>query len=63
MATWMTLEEESGTSPLWVHPHNGYFAGDFSTKGSQPPTRGSHDGQDLTMSVVRLVTGEHLRIW
>jgi hypothetical protein len=31
MAASMFLELESGTATGRVHPHNGYYAGDFST--------------------------------
>jgi hypothetical protein len=31
MAASISIEEESGTSAGWVHPHNGYYAGDFGT--------------------------------
>jgi hypothetical protein len=31
MARGLVTEEESGTCRGWVHPHNGYYAGDFST--------------------------------
>jgi hypothetical protein len=31
MAHSLVIEEESGTSRGWVHPHNGYYAGDFSS--------------------------------
>lgn len=30
MAASITVEEERGTSTRSVHPHNGYWAGDFS---------------------------------
>lgn len=30
MAASLIIEEESGTCTGWVHPHNGYYAGDFS---------------------------------
>ena len=30
MAATIFIEQESGTSRGWVHPHNGYYAGDFS---------------------------------
>ena len=30
MATSLVIEEESGTCTGYVHPHNGYYAGDFS---------------------------------
>lgn len=31
MAASLVIEEESGTSNGWVHAHNGYYAGDFSS--------------------------------
>jgi hypothetical protein len=31
MAATIFVEVETGTSTGWVHPHNGYYAGDFST--------------------------------
>ena len=30
MATQLVIEEETGTSLGLYHPHNGYYAGDFS---------------------------------
>ena len=30
MATALVIEEETGTSRGLYHPHNGYYAGDFS---------------------------------
>ena len=37
MATSLIVEEESGTYREHdEHPHNGYFAGDFSEKPSRP---------------------------
>ncbi len=30
MAATIFIEQESGTSRGWVHPHNGYYAGDFT---------------------------------
>jgi len=30
MAASLIIEEECGTWTSWVHPHNGYYAGDFS---------------------------------
>lgn len=30
MATSLVIEEESGTYTGYLHPHNGYYAGDFS---------------------------------
>lgn len=29
MAASLIIEEESGTCRAWIHPHNGYYAGDF----------------------------------
>ena len=34
MARALVIEEESGTCRGWVHPHNGYYAGDFSASRS-----------------------------
>jgi hypothetical protein len=31
MATSRLIEFETGTTTGWIHPHNGYYAGDFST--------------------------------
>jgi hypothetical protein len=30
MAASLEIESESGTYDGWVHPHNGYYGGDFS---------------------------------
>ena len=30
MAASLIIEEESGAWTGWIHPHNGYYAGDFS---------------------------------
>ena len=32
MARSLVIEEESGTCRGWTHPHNGYYAGDFSIR-------------------------------
>jgi hypothetical protein len=39
MATSRIIEEESGTSARRVHPHNGYWAGDFSNHRTLYATR------------------------
>jgi hypothetical protein len=39
MAASIFIEQESGTSRGWVHPHNGYYAGDFTRP---PKTRRAH---------------------
>ena len=31
MAASIIIEQESGTDTGRIHPHNGYYAGDFST--------------------------------
>jgi hypothetical protein len=36
MAAWISIEQESGTSAGRVHPHNGYYAGDFGTLMVEP---------------------------
>lgn len=36
MAASIYVELESGTSAGRVHPHNGYYAGDFSTPRHEP---------------------------
>jgi len=38
MAASLAIEEESGTSAGWTHPHNGYYAGDFSRQPRQLET-------------------------
>jgi hypothetical protein len=51
MAQALVIEEESGISRGFVHPHNGYYAGDFFTKIPTPP---------LTSSGLLLATTETL---
>jgi hypothetical protein len=36
MATALVIEEESGTCSGFVHPHNGYYAGDFHRADAAP---------------------------
>jgi len=36
MATALVIEEESGTCSGFVHPHNGYYAGDFHRADATP---------------------------
>ena len=38
MAATRTIEEEHGTYISHVHPHNGYWAGDFSRREVRTPT-------------------------
>ena len=41
MAQALVIEEEAGTCRGWVHTHNGYYAGDFSTAREIGPDRGA----------------------
>jgi hypothetical protein len=36
MATALVIEEESGSCSGFVHPHNGYYAGDFHRADPTP---------------------------
>ena len=40
MATPLVIEEEHGTCTGNYHPHNGYYAGDFSTTRAASPSHG-----------------------
>jgi hypothetical protein len=40
MARTLVIEEEHGTFSGHRHPHNGYFAGDFSKSTTAPSSRG-----------------------
>jgi hypothetical protein len=35
MAATLIIETDSGMCRDWVHPHNGYYAGDFSAPGTR----------------------------
>jgi hypothetical protein len=54
MARTLVIEEESGTSRGHVHPHNGYYAGDFSRSIERTPDPApmaspfSNGGSDVT---------------
>ena len=37
MAASIVVEQEAGTSAGRVHPHNGYYAGEFSSPGTVLP--------------------------
>ena len=44
MAASLFIEEETGTYTRRRHPHNGYYAGDFSQAAmSETELRGSYD--------------------
>src|SRR4051794_35635926 len=61
MATALVIEEESGTCTGFVHPHNGYYAGEFhrTDVGSVPTPAfagvAEHVGAGAT--VLRMATG------
>jgi hypothetical protein len=38
MATSLVIEDERGTCSGHYHPHNGYYAGDFSVWGTSAAT-------------------------
>ena len=63
MAAWMTLEEESGTSRRSVHPHSGYYAGDFSQCRERQQVRIRRDGETPAIQVLVLATGDRLMTW
>lgn len=39
MAAEIYVEEEHGFSTGWLHPHNGYYAGDFSQRPPRQRTQ------------------------
>jgi hypothetical protein len=52
MARQLAIEEEAGTSTGWRHPHNGYYAGDFSTVAPVEPTRPRVSAETMTRRVL-----------
>ena len=42
MAASIPVEEERGTCSRSLHPHNGYWAGDFSATWTDTDSRDSH---------------------
>jgi hypothetical protein len=52
MATALVIEEESGTCSGFVHPHNGYYAGDFH-RADATPVLGPVLAPVLTLVLVR----------
>ena len=49
MTRTLVVEEESGTCRGWVHPHNGYHAGDFSTTKERVVACGAAASRHLTV--------------
>jgi hypothetical protein len=44
MSTLLTIEDESGTITRPRHPHNGYYAGDFSGVSDPAAASAARDG-------------------
>ena len=63
MAAWMSVEEESGTSRHVLHPHNGYYAGDFSRRQDRQQVPVRCEGEMPRMHVLVLATGDRLMTW
>jgi hypothetical protein len=63
MARTLVIEEESGTCSGFVHPHNGYYAGDFHRPDAGPlPTPGfarCPEQASARATVLQMVTGVH----
>jgi hypothetical protein len=57
MARALVIEEESGTTRATVHPHNGYYAGDFSSPRQAEPTFGTVAVVDLSRTRAEDTTG------
>lgn len=53
MAATIIVEMESGTCSGRVHPHNGYYAGDFSTQRYPRPGTGQRASSSPTPLVNR----------
>jgi hypothetical protein len=43
----LVVEEDSGTCRGWLHPHSGYYAGDFSSSGNATPETASPSSSRL----------------
>jgi hypothetical protein len=54
MAASIPIEQESGMAVGRVHPHNGYYAGDFTSARHAPPAPGTDPRPPLLS-----VTGDH----
>lgn len=63
MAARIALEEESGTSRDSGHPHNGYYAGDFSQSHDRQQARVRRESEAPAMQVLVLTTGDRLMMW
>jgi len=65
MARALVIEEESGTCSGFVHPHNGYYAGDFHRVDAAPVTAAvltpvfvrATDGATVGASAFQMVAG------
>lgn len=45
MAATLIIETDSGTCRDWIHPHNGYYAGDFSSPVTRTPVSADGDSR------------------
>lgn len=64
MAASLVIEEESGTSVGWIHPHNGYYAGDLSRSRDDSATTDRYDGHGFdAMSAVVLTEVPRAHFW
>ena len=61
MATPLVIEEERGTCTGNYHPHNGYYAGDFSTRRHPSPITGSTPTADVV--ALRFTSPQSLRTY
>jgi hypothetical protein len=52
MARALITEEESGTCRGWTHPHNGYYAGDFSDPTNASMTSAHHASGQLPLRLL-----------
>ena len=45
MAASLAIEEEQGACAGHYHPHTGYYAGDFTNRGTWPSSAVAHHGR------------------
>jgi hypothetical protein len=59
MARTLVIEEESGTCSGFLHPHNGYYAGDFHRAVPLPTAESARSAEraSANATVLQMVTG------
>jgi hypothetical protein len=59
MARALVIEDESGTCSGFLHPHNGYYAGDFHRAGLLPTPEFARSPEQASAgaTVLLMVTG------